>query len=77
MLPWCPTVFLARRPLLGGLVAAPARAEGPSEEDALLLRRAFEALARDPRRPGARDELEDAEEASAFWALETLEKVME
>ena len=62
LLPWCP-VFL-RRGLLGGLLlGAPARAEGPSKQDALLLRRAFEALARDPRRPGARDELEDAEEA--------------
>eukprot|EP00438_Fugacium_kawagutii_P029509 Skav222735 [mRNA] locus=scaffold2390:329045:334406:+ [translate_table: standard] len=36
---------------------------GPSAQDAALLRRAFEALAKDPSRPGARDELEDAEEA--------------
>eukprot|EP00435_Cladocopium_sp_Y103_P017937 s3003_g4.t1 len=57
---------LRRTALLGGLavvVGKPVAAEGPSAEDAALLRRAFQALAKDPSRPGARDELEDAEEA--------------
>lgn len=62
--PW--PAFLGRRAVAGlaGIASRPAHAEeGPSAEDAILLRRAFEILARDPRRPGARDELEDAEEA--------------
>lgn len=38
-------------------------AAGPSAEDAALLGGAFAAMAADPRRPGAREELEAAEEA--------------
>eukprot|EP00434_Breviolum_minutum_P044797 symbB.v1.2.040055.t1/scaffold6959.1/size14229/1 len=57
------------RRVLGGAVVASlglpttVAAEGPSAEDAALLRRAFQTLSKDPSRPGARDELEDAEEA--------------